>query len=248
MPGKRTIRTMRLFLALLMTLSGVCAGAQAAASETPDVAAARQARDRGDEAAMSAALDTARADAERSNRIEAHLRHALFAHWMVEVSYARDDKKLGKSAAEEGIAAAEKAVALDPNSSPAHAMLGRLYGELIPFAMLGGIRFGPKSDRELTKAMELDPKNAEAHIGEGINKIFTPSAFGGSLPLAIELLKKAIELDPSSDTAHAWLAQAYETSQQHAKALEEIAAAERLNPQRQWLRYVRSQITTGNKK
>ena len=235
------------FLILVAAAMGAWMPARAATAEAPDVSAARKARDLTDASGLHAALDAARADAERSNRIEAHLRHALFAHWMVEVSYAHDDKSLGKSAAAEGIAAAEKAVALDPNSSEAHRLLGQLYGEIIPFAFLGGIRYGPKSDRELTKAIALDPKNAEAHIGLGISKIFTPQTFGGSLPLAIELLKKAIELDPTSDTAHAWLAQAYESSQQHALALQEIQAAERLNPERQWLRYVRSQITGGKK-
>ena len=129
------------------------------------------------------------------------MRLALLDHWSVEIAHLRDDNAVGKLIASEGIEAGKQAVALQPNSAEAHALLGRLYGEIIPFTFMGGIRFGRKSTDEVLKALTLDPQSVEAHIGLGINKIFTPTTFGGSLPEAIELLKKAVELDPASDTA-----------------------------------------------
>jgi tetratricopeptide (TPR) repeat protein len=236
-------------LSLILLSSSFCPGATGKpAPESSEIVAARKARDRADVSALRAAIEAARKDVSQSQSFDAYRRLALFSHWMVEVSHVQNNKSLGKRSADEGIDAASQAVRLNAGSSEAHALLGELYGEAIPFTFMGGMRYGSKSDRELEKAVELDPKNAEAHMGLGLNKMFAPAAFGGSLPQAIEHLKKAVELDPSSDTAHAWLAQAYERVHQHEQALGEIEQALRLNPERRWLGYVQSQIGAAKKK
>jgi tetratricopeptide (TPR) repeat protein len=122
--------------------------------------------------------------------------------WLCEAALEHNDGKLLKQAAEDGVAAAEKAAALNPNSSEAHRLKGNALGELIPHVFAGGMRYGRRSTAELDKAIELDPNNENAYVARATAYFFTPAAFGGSRDKAIGMLKKAIELDPSSDTAH----------------------------------------------
>lgn len=213
--------------------------------QAPDSVSARHARDRADVAALSAQIDRARQEAEQTKTADAYLRLALFDHWIVEVGHLQQDKSLGKKAAHEGIEAAEKAVALQPDSSQAHGLLGNLYGDIIPFTFMAGPRYGPKSNGELNRALELNAKNIEAIVGLAIGKIFTPAAFGGSLPKAIQLLNKAVELDPASDTARGWLAHAYEKNHQHIEAVRQITEALRLNPERRWLQHLSRELKPG---
>src|SRR5207249_3600991 len=129
---------------------------------------------------------------------------AQLDYWLAEAAHAHNDDKLIKNAAQDGISAAEKAVALNPNSSEAHRLEGDLLGELIPHTFMGGMRLGKRAASELDKAIELDPRNANAHIGRAIGYYFTPATFGGSHSKAVDLLKKALEIDPENDTAHIW--------------------------------------------
>ena len=100
------------------------------------------------------------------------------------------------------------------------------------------------------ESIELDPRNAHAYIARAYNYFFTPAMFGGSKPKAVEMLKKAVEIDPASDaadTAHILLAQAYFDLVQRDDALREIQEALRLNPERRWAQNVNQQITLGKK-
>jgi tetratricopeptide (TPR) repeat protein len=133
-------------------------------------------------------------------------------------------------------------VKLRPDSSEAHRLLGDLLGQLIPHVFAGGMRYGPRSTREIEKALQLDARNAEAHIARATSYFFTPSAFGGSKEKAMEHLRRAIELDPRSDTAHLWLAQVYADLKQRDRATAELEEARRLNPNRGYTRYLISQI------
>jgi len=164
---------------------------------------------------------------------------------MYEAAQAHHDNKLLKESAQGGIAAAEKAVKLNANSSEAHRLLGHLLSELIPHVFAGGMRYGSRSTAEVEKAIQLDPRNAEAYVDRGTNYFFTPEMFGGSKEKAIEMLKKAIDLDPNSDTAHAWLASVYQATGRHNDARREIQEALRLNPDRGFAKYVSSQIASG---
>jgi hypothetical protein len=103
-------------------------------------------------------------------------------------------------------------VKLNPNSSDAHWLLSDLLGKLIPHVLGEGPRIGPESTREADQAIELDPRNAPRLIARAFGYFFTPSVFGGGKPKAMEMLKKAVDIDPASDaadTAHILLAQVY---------------------------------------
>jgi tetratricopeptide (TPR) repeat protein len=192
-------------------------------------------------------IDAAQSQAQQRGSAKAYEWLAQLNLWLCEAGHGRNDDKLVKEAAEQAVAAADKAVALSPNSSEAHRLDGEALGELIPHVFAGGMRYGRRSTSELDKAIELDPKNAAAYVGRATDYFFTPSAFGGSTDKAVEFLKKAIALDPSSDTAYIWLAQVYLSSGQHDEAQHAIDEALKLDPGREFARYVQKQVASSAK-
>jgi tetratricopeptide (TPR) repeat protein len=170
------------------------------------------------------------------------LRIAQLNLFLCEAAYAADDNAAVKRAAQAAIDAAEKAVRQQPASSEAHRLLGESLSQMIPHVFAGGIRLGPRSTREMDRALELDPRNADAHISRATSYLFTPDAFGGDKQKALEHLRKAVELDPASDTAHLWMAQVYVELKQKDRAAAELETARRINPARAWTRYLASQI------
>ena len=240
----------------LLLLMGLCpllfpgTDSLAPLSDDPAIVQARRARDRGDVETLRAAAETARSEASNKNSFEAYLRLALFEDWMCEAAYDHQDNKLVKQAAQAGVAAAREAVKLDPSSSDAHWLLSELLGKLIPHVLGGGPRFGPESTREADQAIQLDPTNAHAYTARALDYFFTPSIFGGNKPKAVEMLKKAVEIDPASDaadTAHILLAQAYFDLGRQGDALSEIQQALRSNPERSWAQHVNQQVSSGKK-
>jgi tetratricopeptide (TPR) repeat protein len=208
-----------------------------ATSQTP-LDSARAARDSGNAATLRARI----AEARKGTSLDALLQTALLNSWLCEALYAVNDTQGVKRASQAGIDAAERAVRLAPNSSEAHRLLGDLLGQLIPHVFAGGVRYGARSTREVDRALELDPRNVEAHIARATSYFFTPSAFGGDKQKALEHLRKALEIDPDSDTAHLWLAQVYADLKQKDRAQAEIEAARRINPNRGYTRYLATQI------
>jgi len=69
-----------------------------------------------------------------------------------------------KEAAQSGVAAAEIAVKVNPNSSQAHQLLADLLGQLAPNVTGGGMKYGQRSTDEADKAIELDQKNGDAYV------------------------------------------------------------------------------------
>lgn len=200
--------------------------------------AARSARDRADATALRREI----AAIPKANTFEAQMRIAALDNWLCEALQAANDTKGIKEAAQAGIAAAEQAVKLRPASSEAHRLLGDLLGQLIPYVFAGGMRYGPRSTKEIDHALKLDPKNADAHIARATSYFFTPPMFGGSKDKAIEHLKTAIALDPQSDTAHLWLAQVYADLKQKDRAVAELGEARKINPGRAYLKYLDGEI------
>jgi tetratricopeptide (TPR) repeat protein len=243
--------TKRWLAAVLTACSVVWSATEAKTAvqeESPELAAARKSRDASDVEGLRKAVETARGEAPRQNTAQAYERLALFDSWLCEAGHGHNDDTLIKSAATDGVAAAEKAVSLNPRSSEAHRLQGDLLGELIPQVFAGGMRYGRRSTSEIEKAIELDPRNANAYIARAVSYFFTPAAFGGSRDKAVDMLKKAITLDPASDSAHIWLAQVYLAADQAADAKREINEAQRINPGRGFARYVEEQIKASEKK
>jgi tetratricopeptide (TPR) repeat protein len=223
-------------------LLGQSAATTQSSNESSEVIAARQARDHASVEDLQRIVAKAQKEAAETNSFEAYLRLALFEVWMCEAAEARQNDRLFKQAAEAGVAAAEKAVALNPKSSDAHQLLGDLLSQLIPHVYGGGMRYGQRSTDEMDKAIELDPKNINAYVSRAISYYYTPDSFGGSKSKAFEMLKKAVEIDSLSDSPHIWLAIFHLDAGRRDEALSEINLALRVNPDRVFTKYVQSQI------
>ena len=216
-------------------------------SEQPDVVAARQARDSASVERLQKIIAKTQKEATETNGLDAYLRLGLFQVWLCEAADGHKDEKLVKQAATDGIAAAEKATALNPNSSEAHQLLGDLLGRLIPHVFGGGMRYGKRASDEMDKAIALDPKNANAYVSRAVSYYYTPEAFGGSKDKAFELLRKAVEVDSQADTPHVWLAALFLERHQKQQALSEILRARQINSDRVFTNTVYEQVTRANK-
>lgn len=234
-------------LAVLIIL-GCLSSSVTGSGDDPGAITSRKARDRGDVQTLRKEIDSAQKKAGETRSFEDYLRLALLHDWMCEAAEARGERKLIKQAAEAGIAAAEVAVRLNPESSDAHQLLADLLGQLIPNAFGGGMRYGKRSTEEADRAIQLDPKNANALVTRAISYLYTPEAFGGSKQRGFQLLKKAVESDPLADTPHIWLAQFYVDAGKLDDALGEINEARRLNPDRLFAKYVYDQVSVARKK
>jgi tetratricopeptide (TPR) repeat protein len=215
----------------------------------PEIAAAREARDRARVEELQKAVAKAKSEAAAKNSFETYLRLALFQSYLCEaIESGGRDEKLFKQAAEEGVAAAEKAVGLNPNSSAAYQLLGDLLNQLIPHVFGGGMRYGKRATDAMDRAIELDPKNVDAYVSRAIGYYYTPDSFGGSKAKAFEMLKKAAEIDPREDSPHIWLAMFHLDADRREEALAEIELARKANPDRVFTNYVYEQITGGQGK
>lgn len=211
----------------------------------PDIIAARRARDRASVGELQKITAKAKSEAVKTNSFDDYLRLALYYSWLCEAIESRQDNKLFKQAAEEGVAAAEKAVELNPKSSEAHQLLGDLLNQLIPHVYGGGMKYGKRASDEMDKAIELDPKNVNAYVSRAISYYYTPDAFGGGKTKAVEMLKKAVEIDPQEDAPHIWLAMFYLDAGQNKEALSEILLARKINPERSFTNYVYETVKKG---
>jgi tetratricopeptide (TPR) repeat protein len=79
-----------------------------------------------------------------------------------------------------GIAACERAIALDPQRSLYHLWLGRIYGEKADRAgFVSAAGLAKKVRTEFERAVELDPKNSEARADLAEFYMDAPSIVGG---------------------------------------------------------------------
>ena len=194
-----------------------------------------EARDRQDRAALENALVGLRQQAEkRRNEAGAHYQLALAASYLAEVALEVRDRPAAKAAAEAGIRAAERAVALQPEVSEHHRILGTLCGQIIPANLLMAFRYGDCAQRSVQKAIDLDPKSAPAYLSRGVGSYYLPPAFGGGVEAAIRDFEKALEMDPRLAEAHLWLGIALRKAGRNADARRALTRSLELNPRRVW--------------
>lgn len=203
-----------------------------AALALPDL---EQARDKQDKAALEkAAVDlTAVADKQQEDA-NAQYRAALAQSLLAEVAMEMRDKDRAKVAAESGIKAAERAVALNGSVAEHHRILGTLCGQVIPANIMAGLKYGKCAQESINKAIQLDPKSSMAYISRGVGNYYLPPMFGGGPDVAIRDFLKAIELDGKSAEAYLWMGLALRKANRNAEAQSAIAKAVELNPRRIW--------------
>ena len=97
-----------------------------------------------------------------------------------------------------GIAACEKAVALDPGNSRYHMWLGRIYGEKADTAnFLSAASLAGKVRNEFEAAVRLDPNNVEARSDLGEFYLEAPGIVGGGRDKAEAQAQALAALDPA---------------------------------------------------
>lgn len=219
---------MRSWLPLLFCLLG------AAAPLPPELKKARDAQDR---AALDRLAAEATAAAQARAGDDAALYRAALAQLVrAEVAMEQRDRNGARAAAEEGIRAAEKAAELKPSSAEYHRVLGALCAQVIPANPLLGMRYGRCAMEEVRRAVELDPKSADAWLSRGVGYFYLPESFGGGAELALKDIDKALELDPSHADAWLWRGIVLRKLNRNAEARQALEKSLRLNPARIWAR------------
>ncbi len=165
---------------------------------------------------------------------DAQYRVAVAYSYLAEVALEMRDKKQAQQAAETGIQAADRAIALKPNVAEYHRVLATLCGQVIPANVLAGMSYGKRAKDSIAKALELDPKSSNAYIAQGVGNYYMPAAFGGGVDPAIRDFKKSIELDPKSADAYMWLGIALRKARRNPEAREAFQKSIQLNPNRIW--------------
>lgn len=149
-----------------------------------------------------------------------------------EAYVSHGDKKNGERALDTAIENALQSIKLNDKSADAHSLLGDLYGRKIAFGMpmFSGPKFGPKSQAENKRALELDANNPRVFASWGREYLNAPKMFGGDLDKAIESFRKSTQLDPNFDETYVWLAIALRKKGDAAGADQALQQALKLNP------------------
>lgn len=168
-----------------------------------------------------------------------HPDNAVFFYELARVNFYRceayvshGDKKNGERALDTAIENALQSIKLNDKSADAHSLLGDLYGRKITFGMpmFSGPKFGPKSQAENKRALELDANNPRVFASWGREYLNAPKMFGGDLDKAIESFRKSTQLDPNFDETYVWLAIALRKKGDAAGADQALQQALKLNP------------------
>ncbi|MGO9123434.1 MAG: tetratricopeptide repeat protein [Terriglobales bacterium] len=127
-----------------------------------------------------------------------------------------------------GIAACQKAVALDAGNSQYHLWLGRAYGEKADHSSFFSAALLAKRVRsEFETAVQLDPNNVEAHADLADFYVQAPAIVGGGKDKAASQALQLASLDPAQ--AHLVRAQIAEKDNDPAAAESEFRAAIQLS-------------------
>jgi tetratricopeptide (TPR) repeat protein len=209
---------------LLLLFAGAPAGS--------DLEKARDAQDR--PALEKSAAQYLSSAQSKANDAAAQYKLALAESYVAEVAIEVRDKTAAHNAAEAGIDAAKKAVALKGDSAEYHRLLGTLCGQAISANVLQGMKYGHCAQDEVNKAVQLDPKASVNYLARGVGNYYLPQGLGGGFDLALKDFLKAAELDPQSAEAQLWLGLTLRKQNKNPDARKAFQKALELNPGRVW--------------
>jgi tetratricopeptide (TPR) repeat protein len=196
-------------------------------------------------------LNTAKAYFEKrlegSNAAE-NMYELARVHFAMSVMHKlRNEPKQGRQELEEALKWAKAADKADDSSAKVHTLLADLWGErLVEYGgLFAGPHFGPKVKAENEKAMAIAPDDPSVLAGLGRQYLLAPRAFGGSPEKAIELFKRALQLEPRSDATYVWLARAYRKLKNRDGFNDALANALRLQPENAQAKWEQSQWPEG---
>jgi serine/threonine protein kinase/Tfp pilus assembly protein PilF len=124
------------------------------------------------------------------------------------------------------IAHFQQAIDKDPNYALAHAGLADSYNLLGTFGLAPPREIYPRAKAAAVKALELDPKLAEAHASLARNKI----AYDWDWPGIRREFERALELNPNYATGHYWYSYYYYAMGDLDGAMREMQRAVELDP------------------
>ncbi|HEX8984450.1 MAG TPA: tetratricopeptide repeat protein [Bryobacteraceae bacterium] len=195
------------------------------------------ARDQQDRGALSRMVsEYAAAAAKAPKDADAHYRVALASSYLAEVALELRDKKQAQDAAERGIQAAERAVALRPDVAEHYRVLGTLCGQVIPANVLTGLSYGKRAKEAINKAIEKDPRSSAAYLARGVGNYYLPAALGGGVDLALTDFRKALELDPKNADAYLWLGLSLRKQNKNRDARDAFTKSLALDSKRIWVK------------
>lgn len=108
-------------------------------------------------------------------------------------------------------------------------MSADFYGTMIR-SNYKGSKFVTELETATDRAVELDPSNPFALITASKRPLFAEDNRGGDVPVAMEFLNKAIEIDPKLDRAYAFRGAGYEKLGEMDKAVADWKKALELAP------------------
>ncbi len=156
-----------------------------------------------------------------------------FARACFDLADAATNKATRASLAEQGIGAAQEAIARETNSAPAHYYLGMNLGELATTRGLSALRLVSRMEREFVRARELDEALDWAGPDRNLGLLYrdAPSIGSvGSRSKARVHLKRAVELAPQYPENRLNLAEAYLKWGEPANARRELVALQDVWP------------------
>lgn len=150
---------------------------------------------------------------------------------------------------DEAITYLEETTRLAPEFAEAWALLGSCYG-MKATGLFSGMKYGPRSDRAIGRALELAPENPRAVMINGIGLMFKPAMFGGSVSKAVGEFRKAggyfrdwispgpLYPDWGEAENFAWMAQAHIRLEQLREARKAYGQALDVDPDYFWVKQV----------
>lgn len=126
----------------------------------------------------------------------------------------------------QGLALAERAVALDDKNSDAHFAVFGNRGRLLLLGGVGAAIGLLTVNSELERALELNPNHPGALTAKGGLYRQLPRLLGGNLQVAESCLTKAIAIDPDAVSARIELAATYRDMGQPERGVELLRTAE----------------------
>lgn len=120
----------------------------------------------------------------------------------------------------------QSAIELDPTYAQAYAGLADCYVLLAPYGVAAPIDSFPKAKAAAIKALEIDPRLAEART----TLAYALALYDWDYQGAVREFKQAISLSPNYATAHQWYATTLSALGRFDEALREIEIAKQLDP------------------
>lgn len=132
-----------------------------------------------------------------------------------------------------------------PKNATAYAFRGSFIGFRIGMSRFKAITLGPESNKNIVRALELDPANIQA-IADNANSLYhTPRLFGGNKEESLKLFQKAAQLiEKNKHTDQNWFylnvltltAKNYESLGELAKAKLMYEKVLRHSPEFKWVK------------